>query len=143
MDGKHLTLAADRRLKADSEKITINLGYVDLGHIDLLVTDGFYSNRTDFIRTAIRNQLERQSAATTKSIVRRQLDLGLSHFSRADLEKVRSSGEMLEIRVLGLASIAFDVDADLALATIRSLTVLGALHASAEIKAALADRISS
>jgi Arc/MetJ-type ribon-helix-helix transcriptional regulator len=49
---------------SDSEKITINLGYVDLGHIDLMVQDGFYSNRTDFIRTAIRNQLERHAESS-------------------------------------------------------------------------------
>jgi Ribbon-Helix-Helix transcriptional regulator family len=47
----------------DSEKITINLGFVDLGRVDLMVREGFYSNRADFIRTAIRNQLERQDDA--------------------------------------------------------------------------------
>ena len=130
------------RPKADSEKITINLGFVDLGHVDLLVRDGFYSNRTDFIRTAIRNQLERHGDAARTSIDRKQLDLGISHFSRARLEEVRASGGMLDIRVLGLASIAADVSPELAGATIRSMTVLGALHASAEVKAALADRIS-
>jgi Arc/MetJ-type ribon-helix-helix transcriptional regulator len=127
--------------QGDSEKITINLGYVDLGHIDLLVQEGFYANRTDFIRTAIRNQLERHREAAEKSVVRKQLDLGISHFSRTELEAVRARGESLDIRVLGLASIAADVSPDLARATIASLTVLGALHASAEIKAALADRM--
>jgi Arc/MetJ-type ribon-helix-helix transcriptional regulator len=127
--------------QGDSEKITINLGFVDLGHIDLLVQEGFYANRTDFIRTAIRNQLERHREAAEKSVVRKQLDLGISHFSRAELEAVRARGESLDVRVLGLASIAADVSPDLARATIASLTVLGALHASAEIKAALADRM--
>ena len=124
----------------DTEKITINLGYVDLGHIDLLVQDGFYSNRTDFIRTAIRNQIERHADATRQSVARKSLDLGLRHFSRADLEAARSAGERLDIRVLGLASIAADVTADLAQATIASISVLGALQASAAVKAALADR---
>lgn len=128
--------------RADSEKITINLGYVDLGHIDLMVRDGFYSNRTDLIRTAIRNQLERHRQAAEKSVVRKRLDLGISHFSRAQLEAVRDAGEVLEIRVLGLASIDPDVSPDLARATIASLTVLGALHASAAVKAALADRLA-
>ena len=128
--------------KADSEKITINLGYVDLGHIDLMVRDGFYSNRTDFIRTAIRNQLERHRQATETSVVRKRLDLGISYFSRAQLEAVRDAGEVLEIRVLGLASIDPEVSPDLAKATIASLTVLGALHASPAVKAALADRIA-
>lgn len=127
--------------QGDSEKITINLGFVDLGHIDLLVQEGFYANRTDFIRTAIRNQLERHREAAEKSVVRKQLDLGISHFSRTELESVRARGESLDVRVLGLASIAADVSPDLARATIASLTVLGALHASGEIKAALADRM--
>ena len=127
--------------KADSEKITINLGFVDLGHIDLVVRDGFYSNRTDFIRTAIRNQLERHAEAARKSVVRKQLELGISHFSRRELDAVRLAGDMLDIRVLGLATIAADVTPELARATIASLTVLGALHASAAVKAALADRM--
>lgn len=125
---------------ADTEKITINLGYVDLGHIDLLVQDGFYSNRTDFIRTAIRNQIERHAEATKRSVARKSLDLGLRHFSRADLEAVRAAGQRLDIRVLGLASIAADVTPELAQATIASISVLGALQASAAVKAALADR---
>ncbi len=129
------------RSKIDSEKITINLNYVDLGHIDLLVRDGFYANRSDLIRTAIRNQLERHREAAEKSVVRKQLDLGISHFSRQQLEAVRETGEVLEVRVLGLATIAPDVSPELARATIASLTVLGAFHASAAVKAALADRI--
>ncbi|WP_198370368.1 CopG family transcriptional regulator [Roseomonas rosulenta] len=126
---------------SDTEKITINLGYVDLGHIDLLVQDGFYSNRTDFIRTAIRNQIDRHADATKQSVVRKRLDLGLRHFGRADLEALRAAGEQLEIRVLGLASIAADVTPELARATICSISVLGALQASAAVKAALADRM--
>ena len=125
----------------DSEKITINLGYVDLGHIDLLVQEGFYSNRTDFIRTAIRNQIERHADVVRQAVTRKSVDLGLRHFSREDLEAVLDAGQMLDIRVLGLAAIAPDVTPELARATIASLTVLGALHASAAVKAALADRI--
>jgi len=125
----------------DSEKITINLGYVDLGHIDLMVEEGFYSNRTDFIRTAIRNQIDRHAEVVRQAVTRKSVDLGLRHFSRADLEAVRDSGQMLDIRVLGLATIAPDVTPDLARATIASLSVLGALHASAAVKSALADRI--
>ena len=125
----------------DSEKITINLGFVDLGHVDLLVQDGFYSNRTDFIRTAIRNQLERHGDAVKQSVARKRLDLGLSHYSRERLESVRARGETLQIQVLGLASIAPDVTPELARATIASVRVLGALQASAAVKAALADRM--
>ncbi len=124
----------------DSEKITINLGYVDLGHIDLLVAEKFYSNRTDFIRTAIRNHLECHAEVTKQSVSRRTLDLGLRHFTRADLEEVRAAGQTLQIHVLGLASIADDVTPELARATISSLEVLGALRASPEVKAALSDR---
>jgi Arc/MetJ-type ribon-helix-helix transcriptional regulator len=126
---------------ADSEKITINLGYVDLGHIDLLVQEGFYSNRTDFIRTAIRNQLDRHNDAVKQSVARRQLDLGLRQYSRQDLEALRATGETLHIHVLGLVVIAADVSPDLARETIASVHVLGALQASPAVKAALSERI--
>jgi Arc/MetJ-type ribon-helix-helix transcriptional regulator len=126
---------------AETEKITINLGYVDLGHVDLMVQEGFYSNRTDFIRTAIRNQLERHADVVKQSTARKSLELGLRNYSREDLEAARQAGEILHINVLGLASIAHDVTADLARATIGSVSVLGALHASPAVKAALADRI--
>jgi Arc/MetJ-type ribon-helix-helix transcriptional regulator len=125
----------------ETEKITINLGYVDLGQVDLLVQDGFYSNRTDFIRTAIRNQLERHADVVKQSTARKSLELGLRNYRREDLEAARRAGEMLHINVLGLASIAQDVTADLARATIASISVLGALHASPAVKAALADRM--
>lgn len=135
-------MAERARTATDSEKITINLGFVDLGNIDLLVRDGFYTNRSDFIRTAIRAQIDRHAEVARKSVRRRQLDLGISHFTRAQLEAVQAAGEMLDIRVLGLASIADDISPELALATIQSLTVLGALHASPAVKTALADRIA-
>lgn len=126
---------------SETEKITINLGLVDLGRVDLLVEDGFYSNRTDFIRTAIRNQLLSHRDEVKKSIVRQSLELGLRHYTRKDLEAVKHAGERLRIKVLGLASIAEDVPPELALATIESVTVLGAFRASKEVKAALADRL--
>ncbi len=130
-----------RERQADSEKITINCGFVDLGHIDLLVREGFYSNRTDFIRTAIRNQLASHTDAVKQSIVRHTLELGLRTFGRQELEAVKAEGRRLKIQVLGLAAIDDDVTSELARATIESITVLGALHASKELKAALADRI--
>ncbi len=125
----------------DSEKITINLGYVDLGQIDLLVREGFYSNRTDFIRTAIRNQLERQNEAVRESVARHRLDIGVRLYSRQDLEDAAAKGEMLHIQVLGLAIIGADVSPQLARATIGSLQVLGALQASPAVKAALSGRL--
>ena len=130
-----------RRKPADSEKITINLGYVDLGHIDLLVHEGFYSNRSDFIRTAIRNQRDRHADEVRQSVAKHRLDLGLRHYSRQDLEAVQAAGETLHIQVLGLAVIAADVSAALARDTIASLHVLGALQAPPAVKAALSDRI--
>jgi len=125
----------------DSEKITINLGYVDLGQIDLLVREGFYSNRTDFIRTAIRNQLGQHADALKRSVSRHTLDLGLRSYSREDLERVKAEGQTLHLNMLGLLTIAPDVSPELARATIASITVLGALHASAAVKQALADRL--
>ncbi|HZA80965.1 MAG TPA: CopG family transcriptional regulator [Actinomycetes bacterium] len=125
-----------------TEKITINLGLVDLGQIDLLVQEGFYANRTDFIRTAIRGHLATHAEAVHHTVARKTLVLGVQHYSRRDLESVRDAGRRLQIRVLGLASIAEDVSPDLALATIESVEVLGALRASPAVKAALAGRIS-
>ena len=125
---------------ADSEKITINVGFVDLGHIDLIVGDGFYSNRSDFIRTAIRNQLAAHGDVLKQSVSRNHFDLGLHDYSRDYLESLQQSGRTVHIRVLGLVRIAADVSADLARSTIASVTVLGAIQASSAVKAALADR---
>jgi Arc/MetJ-type ribon-helix-helix transcriptional regulator len=126
----------------DSEKVTVNLGFVDLGQVDLLVRDGFYGNRSDFIRTAIRNQLDRHADVLRQSAARRTLDLGLRQITRTELEAARDRNEPLRINVLGLAVIAPDVTPDLARAAIGSITVLGALHARPEVRAALADRLS-
>ena len=126
----------------ESEKITINLGPVDLGQIDLLVQEGFYANRTDFIRTAIRNQITTHADVVKRTVARKTLVLGLQHYTRQDLEAVRAAGEKLQINVLGLASIAEDVSPELALATIDSVVVLGAFRASSQVKAALAGRIT-
>lgn len=125
----------------ETEKLTINLGVVDLGQIDLLVQEGFYSNRTDLIRTAIRNQLSVHSDEVKRTVARRTLVLGLQHFSRADLESALAAGQMLQIQVVGLARIAEDVPPKLARATIQSVVVLGAFHASPAVRSALADRI--
>ncbi len=126
----------------DSEKITINLGYVDLGQVELLVSEGFYANRTDFIRTAIRNQLDRHSDAVRQSTARRGVELGLRRITREELQAARDARAPLDLRVLGIAEIADDVDPDLARAAIGSISVLGALQASAAVKAAMADRIT-
>ena len=128
---------------SETEKITINLGLVDLGQIDLLVREGFYQNRTDFIRTAIRNQISEHAEAVKQTVARKTLVLGLQNYTRRDLEAVRAAGETLQIRVLGLATIADDVPPELALETIDSIEVLGAFRASPAVKAALAGRIRS
>ena len=131
-----------RKPVADSEKLTINLGYVDLGHIDLLVQQGFYSNRSDFIRAAIRKEIIAHANEAKQTIARSILELGIRHFTRADLEQAKAAGTKLHIRVLGLASIAPDVTPALARATIESITVLGAFHATDEVKKALSDRLA-
>ena len=137
---QNITSLAVKPKLADSEKITINLGFVDLGHVDLMVAEGFYSNRTDFIRTAIRNQLGTHSEAVRQVGARKMLVLGLQHFSADDLRALQAARQTLQIRVLGLVTIAPDVTPELALATIDSLEVLGALQASPAVKAALANR---
>ena len=125
----------------ETEKMTINLGVVDLGQIDLLVQEGFYSNRSDLVRTAIRNQVALHSDVLKQAVARRALTLGLQEWSKADLERVQAAGERLQIQVVGLARIARDVTPELALATIESVSVLGAFHASPEVRRALADRM--
>jgi Arc/MetJ-type ribon-helix-helix transcriptional regulator len=139
MPARSATLSASPR--PVDEKITINIGCVDLGQIDLLVQEGFYANRTDLIRTAIRNQLATHTDVVRDVVTRKTLVLGIQHYGTADLQAVKAAGQKLQIRVLGLASIAPDVSPALALATIESITVLGALHASPAVKAALAKRI--
>ncbi|WP_108663795.1 CopG family transcriptional regulator [Acuticoccus kandeliae] len=130
------------RARMETEKITINLGPVDLGRIDLLVQEGFYQNRTDFIRTAIRNQITGHAGEVSRAIDRHMLDLGLRDVTRQELEAARAAGERLHIKVVGLMRIAADVTPDLAAATIASITVLGTLQASRDVKAAIADRIA-
>jgi Arc/MetJ-type ribon-helix-helix transcriptional regulator len=138
MPARSATLSANP--KPVDEKLTINIGCVDLGQIDLLVQEGFYNNRTDLIRTAIRNQLATHQDVVRQVVTRKTLVLGIQHYTAEDLESVKAAGQTLQIRVLGLASIADDVTPALALATIESITVLGALHASPAVKAALRDR---
>jgi Arc/MetJ-type ribon-helix-helix transcriptional regulator len=143
MDGSwmaSLPVAGVRPRIPETEKLTINLGVVDLGQIDLLVQEGFYSNRTDLIRTAIRNQLASHGDALKQTVARRTLVLGLQHFGRAELERAVAEGQMLHIHVVGLARIANDVTPKLARAAIASIEVLGAFHASPAVRKALADR---
>lgn len=133
--------ASSHAARPVDEKITINLGVVDLGQIDLLVQEGFYANRTDLIRTAIRNQLTTHAEVVRQVVSRKMLVLGIQHFSADDLRALQVAGQTLQVRVLGLATIAPDVTPELALATIESITVLGALHAPSAVKSALADRL--
>lgn len=128
--------------QAEPEKITINVSHVDLGRIDLLVREGFYSNRTDFIRTAIRNQLTSEAAPVAQSIERHQLELGLFDITRADLEAARETGTKLHLKIVGLARFADDIQPELALATIATITVLGAIQAPKDLKVALKDRMA-
>ena len=130
-----------RTRAAETEKMTVNMGVVDLGQIDLLVQEGFYSNRSDLVRTAVRNQLVQHADALRQTVARRTLTLGLQHFSKADLERLQGTGEQIHIQVVGLARIADDVTPELARATIASVSVLGAFHSSAAVRRALADRI--
>ncbi len=124
----------------DSEKMTVNLGVVDLGQVDLLVQEGFYSNRSDLVRTAVRNLLTQHGDTLRQTVARRTLTLGLQHLGRADLERAVAAGERLRVQVVGLARIDDDVTPELARAAIESVSVLGAFHASAAVRRALADR---
>ena len=139
---KHSGPSLEPRQRAgETEKMTVNVGVVDLGHVDLLVQEGFYSNRSDLVRTALRNQLALHADMVKQTVARRTLTVGLQHFSRADLERAVAAGQRLQIQVVGLARIADDVKTDLALAAIESVTVLGAFQASPAVRRALSDRI--
>ena len=130
-----------RQRSGETEKMTVNVGVVDLGHVDLLVQEGFYSNRSDLVRTALRNQIALHADTVKQTIARRTLMVGLQHFSRADLENAVASGQRLKVQVVGLARIADDVTPELARAAIESVTVLGAFQASSAVRRALSDRI--
>jgi Arc/MetJ-type ribon-helix-helix transcriptional regulator len=130
-----------RQRAGETEKMTVNVGVVDLGHVDLLVQEGFYSNRSDLIRTALRNQLALHTDILKQTVTRRTLTVGLQHYSRADLERAVAAGERLQVQVVGLARIADDVTPELAREAIESVTVLGAFQASPEVRKALAGRI--
>ena len=135
------TTIEPRQRAGETEKMTVNVGVVDLGQVDLLVQEGFYSNRSDLIRTALRNQLALHADTVKQTVARRTLTVGLQHFSRADLETVVAAGQQLQVQVVGLARIADDVSPELACAAIQSVTVLGAFQASAAVRRALSDRI--
>ena len=137
----NITPTEHRQRTGETEKMTVNVGVVDLGHVDLLVQEGFYSNRSDLMRTALRNQLALHADTLKQTVSRRTLTVGLQHLSRADLEVLVSAGQRLNVQVVGLARIADDVTPELALAAIQSVTVLGAFQASPEVRRALADRI--
>lgn len=127
----------------DTEKVTVNIGLVDLAQMDLLVGQGFYTNRTDFVRTAVRNLLREQVASINQTASRERFVMGLQRYSRSDLERAVAAGTPLEIHVLGLASVDDDVTPELASAAIASVRVLGAFIAPQAVKLALADRIHS
>ncbi len=126
---------------AETEKITINMSVVDLGQIDLLVEEGFYSNRTDFIRAAIRHQLLRHDTELKQSIVRKTMAVGVVNYSRKDLEKAQARGEQVSARVIGMLVIDDDVSPELAAATINTIKVFGVFQANKAVKEAIADRI--
>jgi Arc/MetJ-type ribon-helix-helix transcriptional regulator len=126
---------------SDTEKITINMSVVDLGQVDLLVKEGFYSSRTDFIRTAIRNLLTTHSEKVRELVTKKAMVVGVVSFNKKDLEEIRSKGVKLEIKALGMCFLAEDISPDLALSTISSLEVMGVLKASDAVKEALGKRI--
>jgi len=126
---------------SETEKITVNIGSVDLGRIDLLVKEGFYSSRADFIRTAIRNQLDRQKSAVDSISSRKSMVIGTLGYTRKDLEKIREKDEMVNVKVIGLFILGDDISPQLALDTIQSVTVRGVFKAPDDVKMSLSDRI--
>jgi Arc/MetJ-type ribon-helix-helix transcriptional regulator len=136
----NMKLVSSQQKLPDSDKVTVNVGLVDLAQLDLLVEEGFYSNRTDFVRTAIRNLLQMHADTIRQTVVRKRYVMGMHRYSRRELEQVVASGQQLDIQVLGLAVIEDDVDAELARAAIASVQVLGAFVASPAVRESLAER---
>lgn len=126
---------------SDTEKITINLGGVDLGKIDLLVEHGHYSTRTDFIKTAIRSQLDKHTVDVQQSITRESYMIGAFSINKADLESRKEKGEKMKITIIGILHLAKDISPELATQVIESIKVRGILNASEDLKAVLADRM--
>jgi|MTBAKSStandDraft_2_1061841.scaffolds.fasta_scaffold03697_6 Arc/MetJ-type ribon-helix-helix transcriptional regulator len=126
---------------SDTEKITINMSAVDLGKVDLLVNEGLYSNRTDFIRTAIRSQLEKHTFEIQQSVTRHSSVIGVLSYSRVDLEKRKQKGKKMSFSVIGMLILQNDIPPELAAEVIEEIKVRGIFNASPEVKAALADRI--
>lgn len=125
----------------ESEKITINMNVVDLGKVDTLVQEGVYSNRTDFIRTAIRNLLDKHSLEIQQTVSRNSFAIGILVYDRSDLEKVRARGEKLNFNIIGMLSLDKDIPVDLADEVIESVQVRGVFNASEPVKAVLSDRM--
>jgi Arc/MetJ-type ribon-helix-helix transcriptional regulator len=147
MDGMEILMLSDEVRDSHSgkpvhsEKITINLGAVDLGKVDLLVKEGLYSNRTDFIRTAIRSQIDKHNFEIQQSIARNAFLVGVLHYDRRHLERLQAKGERVRITVIGMLTLTRDIAPELAAEVIESVRVHGVFHASEAVKAALADRI--
>ncbi len=126
---------------SDSEKITINMGPVDLGKIDLLVEQGHYSNRTDFIRTAIRSQLDKHTPEVQHAVTTNSFAVGVLSYDRSHLERLKAKRKKLTITVIGALHLSKDISPELACEAIESVQVRGIFHASDEVKAALAGKM--
>lgn len=120
---------------AETEKITINIDVVDLGKIDLLVDQGFYSNRTDLIKTSIRNELLKHEETVKQIVTEKSYNIGVTKFSKDYLEQLASNHKVLDVKVMGLLIIEEDVTPQLVQKTIQTLKVMGAFKAKNEIKA--------
>jgi len=126
---------------ADTDKVSFNISVVDLGKIDLLVEQGHYASRTDFLVAAVRTQLLTHVDTVQELFVRQSPLVGASIYSRKTLEKLTAKGKQLDINVVGLCMFAKDVTPELALATVHSLKVRGTFRASPEVKEALRERM--
>lgn len=126
---------------ADTEKITVNANAVELGKIDLLVEQGHYVNRSDFIRSAIRSQLEKHSFEVQQAVTRNSYVIGALSYNKSDMEEFQTKGERLKISVMGILHLQKDIPASLAAEVIESAQVRGVFQASEAVKAALNDRM--
>jgi Arc/MetJ-type ribon-helix-helix transcriptional regulator len=124
-----------------TEKITININTIDLGHIDLLVNEGYYATRTEFIKTAVKKQLDRHEEDTKKLIEQKakhgdyELSIGVGGFTKSELERIIQKKEAkIKMIFIGLFITPKDVTLELLEQAVESIKVYGVCRCSQEIK---------
>lgn len=113
-----------------SEKVSVNINEEALSKIDLLVEDGFYSNRSDFINRAVDTLLDRENRTVDKlleihskeKINSRQWFVGVQTMGSQYLEKVKEQGVRLRIKGCGVLYFEKDAAQELVFETVEYIS---------------------